>query len=123
MHLDAGDAEDDLDVVGHGELDVLEPVRGLTLVDERRAGHQREEGIVDRGDEVRRIDRRVVGRGPEPSASRLPEVALLLAGPEGVLGIRLRLPATGPHRGAVGQVGALSQRERVVALGPGPTGT
>ena len=84
MDLDAGDAEDHLGVVGDGKLDVLEAVRGLPLVDERRAGHQREKRIVDGGDEVRRIDRRVVGRGPEPGARRSPEVALRFAGLEGV---------------------------------------
>jgi hypothetical protein len=89
-------------VVGDGELVVLQPLRRLPLVDERRAGDQGEERIVDGGGEICRIDHRSVRSAPEPVAHGPPRVALRLAVIERILGVRRRLHLAGLARRPVG---------------------
>jgi len=120
--VDAGHAQDLSGFVRDRELLVLEPVSRRALVDERRAGHEREVGIVDLVREVGGVDRRVVRRAAEPVAHVVPSVRLLGAGRDRVLAIRGGLVPARRAPALVGEVVAARQRELVVALGLLATG-
>ena len=94
---------------------MLKAVRGLPLVDERRTRDERVVRVVDRGDEVRWIDRRAVGGGAEPRARGETKVALVLARLKRILLVARRLLRTRLPGGSISQVGALAECERSVA--------
>ena len=56
---------------------MLQPLRGLPLIDKRLARCQGKIRVVDRGREIRRIDHGVVARRTEFLAGLDPRVALL----------------------------------------------
>ena len=78
MHLHAGHTQDDFGVMGDRELDVFESFRSLAFVNEGRAGRQGEEGIIDRGHKISRINHRLIGPAAEPATGTLAQVVLLV---------------------------------------------
>src|SRR5439155_25338429 len=78
--------------------------------------------IVDRSDEVRRINHRVVRCSAERVARCQPRVVLFLAGLPCVIQIRRGLALALRPCGGVSKVVALPQGERIITLGCIPTG-
>src|SRR5262249_3957016 len=121
-HLHAGHAEDELGVVRHGHLVVLESRGRVPLVD---VGGPRRQGIiwvVDGGDEVRRVDRRAVRGRPESRAGVDAERTLLAASLAGVVRVIRGLGTSGLHGACIREIVALTYRQGLVALRTGGTG-